>query len=386
MLRKALCLIMCLCLCFIITACSFTYRQNSFLPEEAQEEVSSSEIESYIEKFISKNSIPAMSVMVFNKGEILYENYLGKADIENNTALTADHIFLIASVSKTITATALMQLYDDGLFDLDDPINDYLDFDVSNPYYNIPITFRMLLTHTSSIADSDVMDEQYYYKEDSPVALAYFMQQYFSATGKYNDANQNFYDFEPGREHEYSNIGSALIGVLVEYISEQDFNDYCKEYIFEPLGMSNTYWKLEEIDSDCIVRPYAYDLTPLEHYTFTDYPNGGLRTNGRDLMKFFSVFCNDGISNGHQILSSETVCEMLQSQIPDIDPTVGLHFFKPDNKSSLWGHDGGESGVSTNVLFGPGTGIGVIILANLEDIELERITDYLYEYGLSLCI
>ena len=400
MIKKVLCLILCLCLCFAMTACSSnTYEGKTFLTEEAQDnkpnemqddkpnvvpdESSLSEIDSYLDSFMAKYSIPAMSVMVFKTDEILYESYLGKADIENNIALTEEHIFLIASVSKTITATALMQLYDAGLFELDDPINDYLDFDVRNPYYNTPITFRMLLTHTSSIADSDVMDELYYYNEDSPVELAYFMEQYFSVNGKYYDDYQNFYDFEPGSEHEYSNIGSALIGVLVENLSGQDFNDYCKENIFE-LGMSNTYWKLEEINVDSIVRPYDYDLTPLDHYTFTDYPNGGLRTNGRDLMKFYTVFCSDGMSNGHQILSAETVQEMLQSQIPDIDPSVGLHFFKPDDKSSLWGHDGGESGVSTNVLFDPNTGIGVIILANLEDIELERLTEYLYDYGLNL--
>jgi len=93
-------------------------------------------------------------------------------------------------------------------------------------------------------ADGPAMDDQYYYGKDSPVALNNFMKQYFTPGGKYYDDYENFYDFEPGTEFEYSNIGRALTAVLLERITGQDFNTYCKNNIFKPLNKTNTHWKL----------------------------------------------------------------------------------------------------------------------------------------------
>ena len=148
----------------------------------------------------------------------------------------------MASISKTITATALLQLFDNGKFKLDDNINDYLDFKVEIPGYSKVITFRMLLTHTSGIADGKVLDEEYYYGKDSPVKLDFFLEEYLVDGGEYYYKNQNFHDFEPGSDHEYSNVGNALIAGLVEDISGMEFNAYCKKNIFEPLKMNSTFW------------------------------------------------------------------------------------------------------------------------------------------------
>jgi len=343
-----------------------------------------SSFENYLNDQMRKQDIPALSVLIFKNSDILYQKYLGKADVEKNTSLSAEHVFLIASVSKTITATALMQLYDKGLFKLDDPINDYLDFDVKNPDSNEEITFKMLLTHTSSIADGAAMDGQYYYGKDSPVKLSYFMKEYFTHGGKYYDRYENFYDFRPGREYEYSNIGSALIGVLVEKLSGMDFNDYCKKNIFNPLKMTNSHWKLSEISLNKIVRPYDENLRPLEHYTFTDYPNGGLRTNVTDLFKFLSTYANDGINSGYNLLKTKTADMMLSPQIRQIDSTVGLHFFRMNKKHDLWGHDGGEEGVSTIMAFNRKNGIGAIILTNQGEAYLDNILIKAYETGIEL--
>ncbi len=343
-----------------------------------------SSFDTYLGEQMRKQDIPALSILVFKNSDILYQKYLGKADVEKNIALSEEHVFLIASVSKVITATALMQLYDKGLFGLDDSINEYLDFKVENPDYKGSITFKMLLTHTSSIADGPAMDDQYYYGKDSPVDLGYFMKNYFSRGGKYYNRYENFCDFKPGSEFEYSNIGSALIAVLVEEISGQDFNTYCKNNIFKPLKMTNSYWKLSETNIKKVVRPYDEFLRPLEHYTFTDYPNGGLRTNVRDLFNLLSAFANGGIYNGYKLLAKKTVDMMLTPQIKQIDSTAGLHFFKMNEKYNLWGHDGGEEGVSTIMAFNRGTGIGVIILTNQGEADLDNILIKAYEMGVGL--
>jgi CubicO group peptidase (beta-lactamase class C family) len=250
------------------------------------------DFEEFIEDEMYFQEIPTMSILIFKEGVILYESYNGKSNIAQGLALEENHLFMLASVSKVITATALLQLYEDGLFELDDNINDYLSFDVNVPNYSNNITFRMLLTHTSGIADGPAMDDQYYYGEGSPIALSYFIENYLLPGGVYYDAFDNYYDFAPGSAYEYSNIGNALIGVLVEEISGIEFNSYCKQNIFNPLGMTNTFWRLDEIYQP-IVTPYnlqGNQLQALQNYTFTDYPNGGLRSTGRDLFKFLSAF------------------------------------------------------------------------------------------------
>lgn len=346
----------------------------------------SGDFEAYIQDEMDAQKIPAMSVLIFREDAILYENYSGKSNIEKNIPLQADHLFLLASVSKVVTATALLQLHEDGLFSLDDNINNYLPFNVNHPNHTTPITFRMLLTHTSGIADGSALDDQYYYGKDSPVTLRYFLENYLVRGGEFYDASDNFYNFEPGTQHEYSNEGNALIGLLVEQISGIDFNTYCKQHIFTPLGMNNTHWRLDEI-TQTIVQPYNYSrrqYEEIQHYTFTDYPNGGLRSTAKDMFTFLSAFTQNGKANNHQLLESQTVNSMITPQIPRLDDEVGLHLFLMNPANNLWGHDGGEEGVATIMAFNPNTKVGAIILANQGDADLDDLLAAAYKFGLTL--
>lgn len=374
-----------LCLFFAV---SFTNCGDDFLevPEvetptvETPIENSSDAFETYLLSEMSRQKIPALSTLVFQDDQIKYQSTLGQSNKEQDVALADDHLFLLASISKTITATALLQLYDQGLFDLDDAINDYLPFEVNVPNQSTPITFRMLLTHTSGINDGEALDDQYYENEDSPVTLRYFLENYLVPGGEFYNAAQNFHNFQPGTQHEYSNEGSALIGLLVEEISKQDFRVYCHEHIFAPLNMTNSFWRLVEINQP-IVTLYesAEAVTP---YTFTDYPNGGLRSNAADLYKFLQMLMNQGQVGTTQILKGTTVIEMLNPQISEIDNEVGLHFFVMNSANDLWGHDGGEQGITTIMAFNQTTKAGAIILASESDVDLAEILVKAYEEGL----
>lgn len=346
------------------------------------------DFEEYIQDEMDFQSIPALSVLIFKEGDILYENNLGKSHIQQNILLESDHLFLLASISKVVTATALLQLYDQGFFDLDDNINDFLPFNVNIPNQNTAITFRMLLTHSSAINDGSALDNQYYYGEDSPVQLDYFLENYLVPGGEFYNASENFHNFNSGTKHEYSNIGNALIGLLVQEISGMNFSNYCKQNIFTPLGMTNTYWHLSEI-TQTIVQPYDYNYSSrendeIQHYTFTDYPNGGLRSTSKDLFKFLSAFVQGGLSNGQQLLKPETVDATITPQIPSIDNEVGLHLFLMNASNNLWGHDGGESGVATIMAFNPTTKVGVIILTNQGEADLDEMLVEAYKFGLKL--
>jgi CubicO group peptidase (beta-lactamase class C family) len=340
------------------------------------------DFESFIEEEMEFQQVPAMSVLIFKGDQILYEKYFGQSNIEQSLSLTQNHLFLLASISKAITATSLLQLYDQGYFELDDFINDFLPFEVNIPNASNNITFRMLLTHTSGIADGSIMDSHYYYGQDSPISLEYFMENYFTPGGEYYSANENFHNAEPGDDYQYSNVGSALIGVLVEQISGQDFNSYCKENIFDALEMSNTFWRLDEIDQT-IVTPYNYnnDYTALQNYTFTDYPNGGLRSNAKDMFHFLSMLAQNGLYKNNTILQSATVEQMTTPQIPELAEDMGLHLFTFGSNPQLWGHDGGEEGTSTIMAYNKSTKIGAIVLTNMSDVDLDEILEQSYNLG-----
>ncbi len=368
---------------FLILLLAFSM---SACKDDAPEISNIDEFDQYVKDEMEAQDIPALSVLVFRESEVLHERLFGEANLEQGTPLTAEHLFLQASISKTITGVALLQLHEDGHFQLDDPINEYLPFEVKVPDQSTEITFRMLLTHTSAIADGSALDGEYYYGYDSPVALDDFMENYLMPGGTFYNADENFHDFEPGTQHEYSNMGSALIGVLVEAISGKGFNAYCKANIFGPLGMDDTFWRLDEI-SQPIATPYYFDNGshhPIDHYTNTDYPNGGLRSTTRDLFKFLRILTLGGSDGNVQLLKPATVQAMMTPQIPNIDDEMGLHFFIMDKANGLWGHDGGEQGVSTTMAFNPDDKTGAIILTNFSDSELDEMLRQAYLLGKGL--
>ncbi len=345
--------------------------------------------DAYLEEELTDQNIPALSVLIFEGETIKYEKYLGQSDVANNLALTQDDIFLMASVSKMVTGTALLQLYENGEFDLDDNINDYLPFNITVPNQPNSITFRMLLTHTSALKDGPNAELFYSYGTDSPLALKTYMEKYFVSGEEYYDADDNFYNYAPGSDYNYSNMASALIGVLVAEIANLDFKEYCKLNIFQPLGMSNTYWSLDAAlqSNKTLVKPYNYNngnFEAIQHYTFPDYPNGALRSTAQDMMKILAALSQNGTFNSHQLLKPNTVSEMLSSQIPSIDATMGLHAFLLDDDATIWGHNGSEDGVSTEVGFNTSNKVGVIVLTNLQDADVSEILLAAYNFGLKL--
>ena len=196
---------------------------------------------------------------------------------------------------------------------LNDDVADYLPFNVYHPDYpEVPITFKMLLSHTSGIKDN--WNFMPYYIGDSSLELDYYLDQYFTPEGDFYDSNLNFTDYYPGTSFSYSNNGVALIGLLVEEISGQSFNEYCIENIFDPLGMDDAYWFLSEIENlNKVAFPHQLapgltsSLSVLENYGYSDYPAGQLRTTSNNLAKFMITFMNNGMYNGIEILNPETI-------------------------------------------------------------------------------
>ena len=406
------------------------------------------ELLQFIESTMENHLIPGISISIVKDQNIVWEKYFGYSNINQNILVDENTLFMLASISKTITATALMQLWEQDLFELDDSINAYLPFSVFHPdYFGVPISFKMLLSHTSGIKDNwSVMP---YYDGDSELELGYYLEQYLTTGGEFYGSNSNFTNAMPGTYYDYSNIGAALIGLLVEEISNQPFNEYCNENIFEPLEMDNAFWFLSEIDDvdqialpyqsmgggayvddcsgdgDCCLEswigdgyadcedqawncdltcynndggdcgessdnPYCGDgfcnndesyfscpddcppnicetgnITEHQHFGYSDYPSGQLRTTSGNLAKFMAAYINDGVYNNVRILDSETIELIKTIHYTDVNSSQGLiWYYKNSNGRNLFGHNGGDIGVSTEMFISLSDEIGVIVLMN----------------------
>ena len=341
----------------------------------------------FITDQMENKHIPGVSAVIIKDEKLAWVGNYGVANLSTGQPVDTNTLFMLASISKTITATAIMQLYEENYFELEDDINLHLPFEIYHPSYpDSTITMLQLLTHSAAMRDNwDILDTVYV-AGDSPLPLGDFMQGYFEVGGPYYYAEDNFYTYAPGVDYNYCNEGIALLGYMVEVFTGQPFNNYCNEHIFEPLCMTNTGWFLSELDTNLIAHPYDYisgSYYDYGLYGYPDYPDGQLRTTSLSLAKFLWMNMFDGNFNGVQILELETINLIRSSQIPFIDPTQGLVWYSYEDGGTWWGHSGGDSGVSTDMYFNEDTQTGIIVLANSDNSHIQ-IWNELIDYATTL--
>ncbi|MFX0064377.1 MAG: serine hydrolase domain-containing protein [Candidatus Hermodarchaeota archaeon] len=352
---------------------------------------------------------PKIDAIVAEKMEQGYIPSLSLALIQNNSILWSkgygeqpeiDSIFMSGSVTKSFTVVALLQLYEQGVFDLDDDIDNYLPYSLRNPFYpNVSITFRMLMRHESSIQSQidyelamyqDVM--QKFGMEYEPwLPFPKWIQEYLLPNGSLYDPRV-WGVWKPGTSVRYSNIGYDVLIYLLEILSNQSFVEYFREHIFNPLNMQDTGFNISEVDQAKLAQPYAY-MFPMDPnstgnvgypiYNHLGYGSGAVRSNVLDLSRYMLIHMHKGVSNGTRILKDETI-EMMH-QISIGWESVPAPFWD--------GIDGGVFGyrVKFRTNMGRGTDIpyGVVALANQEfcEEELLNITKILQNivYDIKTC-
>jgi CubicO group peptidase (beta-lactamase class C family) len=313
---------------------------------------------------------PSLSACIIDANEIVWSNGYGFYDLENEKTATTDTVYNIASISKTITSTALMQLYEQGLFDLDDDVNDYLPFSLRNPNFpDVPITFRMLLSHQSSLAEDpqEFYQFSYWFGGDSPVPLYPFLETYLVLGGS-NYTSDVWSNDAPGENFHYANIGFALIGYLVEQITGKTFDQYCKDNIFLPLEMYNTSYRLLDINLGNLAVPYDYingNYIKYDHYGYIDYPSGSVRTSIPELSHFLIAHMNGGRYKNVHILDENTVDLMHTIQYSGGNYGLGWVIGSSPNGNRFIGHEGGDIGVVTSMYIRESDNIAVIIFVNV---------------------
>lgn len=335
------------------------------------------DLDEFVEAKMKKSGLTGASIAILKDNKVDQLIHYGYADSENNEPVTDATMFQIASVSKTITATAVMQLVENGTIELDDDINDYLPFRVIHPKYpDTPITFRMLLSHTSGIDNNWEVYETLYTTNsgggDSPISLEEFMRQFLLPDGKWYDGEKNFTAKEPGTEFAYSNIGYGLLGYLVEVITKTPFPDYSQTHIFDPIGMTSTKWLHQDLEDNAqLATLYESKGKPIVPYSFPTYPDGGLKTTVSDFAAFVLAVMNSGHGENGAVLSQSTIDLMLEPQSNGGKQALGWSYSVPEEiylkgavTGQVVGHGGSDPGIFTIVLFNPDNKSGVIVFLN----------------------
>lgn len=304
-------------------------------------------ITTMLEESVSESDIPGAVALVARNGKIVLWKAFGLADNQAGRKLKRDDIFRIASQTKAITATAVMMLWEQGKFQLDDPISKYIP-EFKNPQVlkefryvdttwtgetaKSEITIRQLLTHTSGIGygviDADERFKMMYYKagvtdlySDKPVTIAESVKKLAKLPLHH----------QPGEKFTYSE-GLDVLGYFIEIISGEPFDVFLKKHIFNPLGMSDTYFYLPADKASRLVAVQKPEngkwvRFPVSFYD-PDYPikgpktffsgGAGLSSTAKDYATFLQMYLNEGELNGVRLLSRTTVETILANQTGDL--------------------------------------------------------------------
>lgn len=314
-------------------------------------------IDRICEEAVESDAVPGIVALVARKGKIVYHKAFGMADNPGKRSLKSDDIFRIASQSKAITSTAVMMLWEEGHFQLDDPISRYIpafknlkvltgfsyrDTSFRSKPAKNEITIRHLLNHTSGLGygviDGDERMKMLYHKAGitdlfttEPITIKESVEKLATLPLHH----------EPGEKFTYSE-GLDVLGYFIEIVSGMSFADFLRTRLFDPLGMDDTWFYLPNNKAKRLVkvqRPVTggegWEHFPVTFYD-TDYPikgakkfysgGAGLSSTAKDYATFLQMYLNGGELNGVRILSRTTIDFMMSNYGSKVSWDDGSHY------------------------------------------------------------
>lgn len=314
---------------------------------------------------------PGLGIGVVMGSTLVYEGYFGYASILGNRPVDAESLFRIGSISKSMTTIGLLQQWELGKFGLDDEVNRHLPKPlIFPPHPDVqPVNFRHLLTHTSGVGEfltyrqvlmigQGVRVYGYDYKP-----LAHYLR--FGAHTRVN----------PGSKFAYSNYGFGFLGLALETISGEPFNDYMTEHVFSPLGMKDTTYQHTDAMLTRIVTGYSYSekdgYRPRAHSAYGVTPPGSVYTTVPDFGLYVEALLNGGRNRSGRALKPETLAMMMSPQYT-LDRRQRAYGFGLYIYGDIWGHHiVGHSGSvpfghHSHMLLAPNEKLGVFVFGNGE--------------------
>jgi CubicO group peptidase (beta-lactamase class C family) len=335
-------------------------------PSIAQSDLDSSDAAHRIAEYLDAiNELGPFNgvILVAKKGKIVAANSYGMADFEFQIPNSPKTKFRIASVTKPITATAVMLLADDEKLSVDDPINKHL--------RNCPdawkdITIHHLLTHTSGLLDiSDLpgFDE----RRRAYVGVEDFLKQLGSAPTQ----------FLPGKEHKYNNTNYILLGYIIEAVSGTSYEDFLRQRIFEPLKMANSGCDYGTTIIRNRAAGYSWNKTivPADYVDRQNvYASGCLYSTAEDLLRFV-----EALTRG-KLLKKRTLDRTLKAYQSDYG--YGWHIAKWKDRRVML-HSGGMNGARADVRYLPDDHVCVVVLSNLDVTKASQVAEVLTRFALN---
>ncbi|MBI2946985.1 MAG: beta-lactamase family protein [Verrucomicrobia bacterium] len=334
-----------------------------------------------IEQGVSEGRVPSVAVAVVKDDRLLWAEGFGFADLESQRPATADSIYLLASVSKPITATGLMVLVDRGQVDLDKPANGYLPGSKlrANLGSADEITVRRLANHTSGMQ----VHYNFYYDSVPPLSHDEVIRRYGIA------------HTEPGLRIEYCNLAFGILDYITEAVSGMPWRGFMEQNVYDPIGMSHTSDRVRPGLESMATRPYQLDLAGkfirVPPYQFDHNGASAIWSSARDLSRFLRLHLNSGTVDGRRLLKEETARSMRKVTArrsparPEagfgvawaLGSTLGHVFFE---------HTGGMPGVATWIRGFPEDRAGFVVLINASGVDLlgkvaDQITRALFPDG-----
>lgn len=323
------------------------------------------QIETAVSNFLTSTHVPGVSIAVVENGQYEWGAGFGYADLENTAPASEHTLFRLASISKSLTATAAMQLWERGQIDLDAPVQKYCPSFPQKPW---PITTREVLGHLAGMRhyksgsqdDPEVGNTRHF---DDPIqaGLKFFE----------NDPLVS----QPGAQFHYSTQGFTVVGCVMEGASGARYTDFMRQNVFAPTGMDHT-----QADDRFAIIPYRtrfYDKTDsgvVRNADFLDssykIPGGGWLSSAEDMARFEVAILNDK-------LLRRATRDLMWTPLKPSDGTkndyaLGWAAVDEDGIAAV-GHTGGQQGTSTAFLVAPGPRAGVVVLTNMEGVPAEDL-------------
>ena len=328
------------------------------------------QIEALVAAEMARQKIPGMSVAVVAGGQPRWAAGFGMQDVENEIPARASTVYRLGSISKPITAVAVMQLFERGRLDLDAPVRKYCP---AFPEKQWPVTTRQVLGHLSGIR---------HYKSDEEFNSTRFYATVADGLAMFKDDPLLH---EPGAKYTYTTFGYTVLGCVVEGASGQRFADFVRENVFAPAGTERL--RVDSVADIIRGRAQGYRITdkgeltnsPLADNSYK-VPGGGFVSTVEDLAKFAAAL------QAGKLLKRETSELMYARQKTNDGKETGYGLgwgvgVRPNGQRAV-GHSGGQQRVSTFLHMQPDQGLAVVLMSNLEGARLGDLSQQIGDIAL----
>ncbi len=323
------------------------------------------DLDAAIRAEMQARGIPSLAACIVKDDAIVWLRSYGWADKENQKPASGQTVYLLASLSKTAVATAVLQLAEQGKIGLDNDVSAYLPFALRHPGHpQAVITPRMLLTHSSGLAgpetDSELPGFYDWFPPDGAPPLAQTLPDYLLPGGAHY-VPAVWQSGPPGSRELYSNLGVTLLAYMVEHVSGEAFAAYCRAHIFLPLAMAQTSYMLADLDPRNLAAWYMEGGSLIPHFTRRDFPAGQVKSSVQEWARFLAAWMNEGALGEERILEARSVAEALQLH----NPASGVCLIWNLMLGGWYGHSGGGNGASSYMEFHRRDKVGLVILSNM---------------------